>query len=198
MKNVVGTTKGVIVITLALVLAAVPSAKASVSSIGFDLIPPLIATASPGGDINAATSFTFTDLGSTNNTSGIFAGLPQQDFCTVTFDTGAGTSLIIRSPEFGIFASTTITTVANFSGFLNLLIDGTYTPGSFESTVTGTSDADLRLGLTQTPPMNGQISVSGTMSTTPAAVLPEPSTAVLFLSGLGIVLAGSRLRKVVS
>ena len=183
------------VLALGLVLAAAPVAKASVSSIGFDLIAPNIASAFPTGDINSASSFTFNDLGSTNNTSGIFAGLPLQDFGIVTF--GTGVDLIIRSPEFGLFVSNSVMTVANFAGFRNLLIDGTFTPGSFESTDKSPSDAELRLGMTQTPPMDGQISVSGTMSTTPAAVLPEPSTAWLFFTGIGVLLAGSRLKKMV-
>ena len=187
--------KPITALALGLVFAVAPAAKASVSSIGFDLISPNIASAFPTGDINSATSFTFNDMGSTNNTSGIFAGLPLQDFGVVTF--GTSMALIIRSPEFGLFVSNSLTTVANFAGFRNLLIDGLFTPGSFESTDKSPSAAELRLGMTQTPPMNGQISVSGTMSTTPAAVLPEPSTAWLFFSGIGVLLAGSRLKKMV-
>ena len=182
-------------IVFAIVLAAIP-AKATVSSIGFDLTDPNLATASPTGNINSATVFTLNDLGSTNNTSGFFVGLPPQDFGTVSFAPGIGKSLIIRSPAFGIFVSNAFTTIVNNSGFLNLLVAGNWTEGSFR-TPTIVSPAEVRIGLTQTPPTTGQISFSGTMSIMPTTVVPEPSTVWLFFSGIvGVILAGSRLRKV--
>ena len=183
-------------IVLGLLLLVVPAAHATVSSVGFDLTTPNMASANPTGDINTATIFTLTDLGSTNNTSGFFVGLPPQDFGSVSFAPGIGKSLIIRSPAFGIFVSSTFTTIVNNSGFLNLLVSGMWTEGTFR-TPTIVSPADLRIGLTQTPPTTGQISFSGTMSIMPTTVVPEPSTVWLFFSGIvGVILAGSRLRKV--
>ena len=189
MKNIIK------VIAFALVLA--PAAHASVSSVGFDLTTPNMAAADPTGNINSATSFTLQNMGSTNNTSGFFDGLPPQDFGVVSFSPGVGGSLIIRSPAFGIFVSSAFTTVVNTSGFLNLLVDGSWTEGSFR-TSTSSSPAEVRIGLTQTPPSDGQISFSGTMSTTPVSVVPEPSAAWLFCTGIiGIFMAGSRLKKMV-
>ena len=185
------------VLALGLVLAATPAAQATVSSVGFDLTTPNMAAADPTGNINSATLFTLQNMGSTNNTSGFFDGLPPQDFGVVAFSPGVGDSLIIRSPAFGIFVSSAFTTVVNTSGFLNLLINGTWTEGSFR-TSTSSSPAEVRIGLTQTPPMDGQISFSGTMSTTPVSVVPEPSAAWLFVTGIiGVLVAGTRLKKMV-
>lgn len=182
-------------IALVLVFLVAPTVRASVSSIGFDLIAPNTASASPTGDINSATSFTLMNMGSTANVSGVFTGLPIQDFGVVSFSPGTGTSLIIRSPQFGFFISKSFTTIANFEGFLNLLVDGTFRSGTLDTGIK-TAPAEVRLGLTQTPPVDGQISFSGTLSTAPVTVVPELPTALLFFSGIGIILAGTRMRKV--
>jgi hypothetical protein len=54
---------------------------------------------------------------------------------------------------------------------------GTIAPGS------PALKSEVRIALTQTPPLDGEISASGTMSITPSAV-PEPPAFFLFGSGL--------------
>lgn len=172
--------------------AASAHANATFGSIGF--ATPLLseANASPTGDINTSNAFTLENLSTTDNASGVFAGLPIRSFGTVTFDTLMGSSLHITDGEFGSFTSSSISTVSNTPGFLNLLLKGTWVPGSFMGGGT-TGPADFRISFTQSPVAVGEISFSGTMSTV-AAVLPEPGTWLLFLTGIGLVLVGSRLR----
>ena len=189
--------------TLCFVLAAftfLPAARASVSSIAFRTPNLTQADASPTGNINTATLFSLQDLATTNDTSGVFAGLPLQSFGNLDFKPGTGNSLTISDAAFGTFKSTNFMVTTNTPGFLNLLDQGEWTPGSFEKTVKncdGGCDAEMRISFTQTPPNLGVISFSGTLDITqPVTVVPEPPTALLLLSGFGMVLAGSRLRKV--
>ena len=183
------------------VLASSTAARASVSSIAFETPNLTQADAKPSGNINTATTFSLQDLTSTNNTAGVFAGLPIQDFGTVTFSPKSGMSLTIADGAVGTFKSTSFKVEENSAGFLNLLDQGVWTPGSFEKTVKncgGGCDSEMRINFTQTPPMEGQISFSGTLDITqPVTVVPEPPTALLFIfGGVGVVLAGSKLRKV--
>ena len=182
-----------------LALAFAPAVQASVSSVAFQTPNLTQADASPSGNINTATTFSLQGLESTS-TSGVFLGLPEQSFGTVVFKPSVGTSLTISDTAFGTFSSTDSKIVQNSPGFLNILDTGLWTPGTFESGVKNCSTgcaAALRINFTQTPPMEGQISFSGTMSITqPVSVVPEPSTAWLFLSGVSAVLLGRKLRKV--
>lgn len=191
-----------IVALLVLLLAGVCVAQAFGSvtpvtgSIGFSTPNLSEANASPTGDINTATMFTLVDFSSTNNTSGIFAHLPIQDFGTVSFTPANGTSLTIMNALFGMFTSDTFTTVTNTNGFLNLIAQGEWASGSFNAGICKSGcDAEMRISLTQTPPMHGQISDSETLSTSFTQV-PEIPTALMFLSGIGLLLGGARLRKV--
>ena len=183
-----------------LALAFAPAVEASVSSIAFETPNLTQADASPTGNINTATTFSLQDLGSTNNTSGVFAGLPIEDFGTVVFSPGKGASLVIKDAAFGTFKSVSFTVEQNSAGFLNLLDTGVWIPGTFASGVTSCATgcaSVMRINFNQTPPMQGQIAFSGTMSITqPVSVVPEPPTALLLLSGAGLMLAGSKLRKV--
>lgn len=171
------------------------SANASVTrgSIGF--ATPLLAeaNASPTGDINTSTVFTLESLATTDNASGVFAGLPVQSFGVVVFDTTVPTSLHITDGEFGKFVSSSISVVTNTPGFLNLFLKGTWTPGTFMGSSGGPSPADFRISFTQSPTALGEISFSGTMSTA-LAVVPEPPSAVLFLTGAGLIVVGAKLR----
>ena len=181
-------------IVLFVALAAfAPAARASVSSIAFETPNLTQADAKPSGNINTATTFSLQDLTSTNNTAGVFLGLPIQDFGTVVFKRGNPTSLTISDAVFGTFRSVSSKITQNSPGFLNILDEGEFTPGTFENGVKNCGsgcDAELRISFTQTPPMEGQISFSGTMDITqPITVVPEPSSATLFVSGLAILLA---------
>ena len=181
-------------IVLFLALAALaPAAKASVSSIAFRTPNLTQADASPTGNINTATMFSLQDLATTNDTSGVFAGLPLQSFGNLDFKPGVGNSLTISDVVFGTFKSVSFKVDTNTPGFLNLIDQGEWTPGSFEKGVKscdGGCDAEMRISFTQTPPNLGVISFSGTMDITqPITVVPEPSAAVLFVSGLAILLA---------
>ena len=180
------------------VLAFAPAASASVSSVAFQTPNLTQADASPTGNINTATTFSLQDLESTS-TSGVFAGLPVQDFGTVTFSPGLATSLTISDAAFGTFKSNSIKITQNSAGFLNLLDEGEWIPGSFEKGVKNCAsgcDSEVRINFTQTPPMKGVISFSGTLDITqPIQVVPEPPTALLFLSGFGIaIVVGSKLK----
>lgn len=178
-----------------LAFALVPPASATMAgSLGWSTPILTEADASPTGDINTSDLFTLEQLVSTNNTSGIFAGLPIQDFGTIIMDTTVGTGLNVGSAVFGTFNSSKITTVSNVPGFLNLLIDGDWHPGTFNNKLHGSFPAEVRISFTQSPVTTGEISFGGTMATT-IAIVPEPGTSLLFLTGIGLVLAGSRLRR---
>ena len=180
-------------------LASAVACQASVSgSIGFTT--PLLseANASPTGNINTSTMFTLEQLVSTTNEQGLFAGLPPQAFGTVTFLTTSGTSLNISDAQFGTFSSSTISTLISTSGFLNLEAMGTWKGGTFNLGVcTGGCPADMRISFTQTPSGTGEISFSSTMSTLGASTVAEPSTLILFGTGLlALVATVTKLRKV--
>lgn len=180
---------------LAVFFLVVPAAHANsiTGSVGF--ATPLLSTAdaSPTGDINTSHLFVLENLITTGNENGIFTGMPIQSFGTVAFNTHVNTSLVISDTAFGSFKSTNIMTVTSFSGFLNLLLAGLWTPGTFNTGVTGPIPADFRISFTQSPASTGEISFSGTMGV--QSVVPEPSTVWLFLSGMGLLVGGTRLRR---
>jgi hypothetical protein len=168
---------------LALVLAGV-NARASVSgSQGFDSATLTQADISPTGNINTATVFQLDDWRTNGNSTGLFAGIATQDFGMVTMSLGKGTGLMFGNSTFGTFDSTTISASSTGPGFLDVLARGTFDPGSLFPSSPALS-SEVRIALTQTPPLNGSISASGTMSITPSAVVPEDSTFFLFGSGL--------------
>ena len=176
-----------------LLVCAWPVGASVSGSVGF--ASPILssADASPTGDINTSNLFNIKNLVTTGNDSGIFNGMPIQSFGSVSFDTHVGTSLHIFDTAFGSFQSQSIMTVTSFAGFLNLLLTGTWTAGTFNPGISGPIPANFRISFTQSPASTGEISFSGTMGV--ASVVPEPSTWLLFLSGIGLVLVGSRLRQ---
>lgn len=183
----------VVVLFIATVAA---HASVTTGSIGFATPFLTTADASPTGDINTSNIFTLQNLVSTGNEAGIFTGLPLQSFGTVSFDTTITTSLHISSTEFGTFVSQNMTPISEIPGFFNLLVTGTWTPGTFNSHLTGGPfPANFRISFTQSPASTGEISFSGTMGTSIPTV-PEPGTWLLFLTGVGMILAGAKLRNV--
>lgn len=159
-----------------------------------DLGVPL-ANGSPTGNILTATTFTIGDLVSTLAQSGVFAGLPVQNFGSVTFSPGSMTSLNFNDGPFGRFTSTLIdpTVVPTHAGTtISLFIVGDWTPGTFEKSGAGPFPSDLTISFTQTPGGNGTISDSATFSTPQTvAGVPEPGSlglALVAFGGLGIAL----------
>jgi hypothetical protein len=170
--------------TAVLALAVAPRTYASVSgSQGFDSATLTQADALPTGNINTATVFQLDDWKTNGNSTGLFTGLSAQDFGMVTLTLGKGTGLMFGNSSFGVFDSTTITASSTGPGFLDVLAVGTFSPGSiFPGAPAATSET--RIALTQTPPGDGSISASGTMSITPTTVVPEDATFFLFGTGL--------------
>jgi hypothetical protein len=175
--------------------------KATVTgSQGFESATLTQADAQPTGNINSATVFQLDDWKTNGNSTGLFTGLSAQDFGMVTLTLGKGTGLVFGNSTFGTFDSTAITASSTGPGFLDVLAVGTFSPGSiFPGAHAATSET--RIALTQTPPVDGSISASGTMSITPTAVVPENSTFFLFATGLlGMVglLGIPKVRRIVS
>ena len=135
------------------------------------------------GNINTAFTFTIGDLATTSAETGIFAGLPTQDFGGVSFNDVFGTSFGFSSPGFGQFDSTSVATFANEPGSHWFYIEGNYVPGSNVS-APGPDPASLIISFTQTPAGSGPISDSVTFSIPPTGIpLPEPSTLSLLAVG---------------
>jgi len=137
------------------------------------------------GDINTATAFTVGNLVTNTSNSGIFAGMPLQQFGSISFvlDVPIMPKIVFGNPFFGNFTSTSVTeTVSDPAlGFATLVAVGLYSPGSYAAgmgVIGGPVDAALRIGFTQTPAHTGAISASGTL-----ALVPEPSSIVMGFTG---------------
>jgi hypothetical protein len=181
------------VLALLIAFAAGTAKAGSTSSLAFvDMGTTSVNT----GDINTATTFTFGNLMTTSNASGIFAGppaLPDQHFGAPSFSlaVATNTSFSISSTAFGSFRSTSISETMNTPGFVVVDIVGNYTGGQFDPTI-GTSPASLILTFSQDPAHTGVISSSGIFSASPQTPgdppsVPEPSTVVM---GLTSIVAG--------
>jgi len=145
------------------------------------------------GDINTATSFTIGDLitkTAVGQSSGVFVGMPLQDFGTTTFSLGTPTSLSFSSTAFGSFSSTSITEAIATPGALAIYVLGNYTPGTFvDGSGGGTPpfQASFTIVFTQTPAHTGVINDSATFAVPPApppGFVPEPSTLVMGLTSV--------------
>jgi len=152
------------------------------------------------GDITTATVFTFGNVVSTNNWTGIFVGLPVQAFGSVTLDlTTHGFDL--SSPAFGTFTSDSVTPISVVAPIATFAETGTWTAGSFFAGVSSPfgpitpgemfPDAKYAIALTQVGGPDTAISFSGTLV---VSEIPEPSGVVLVLTGLvaGAVMFGLR------
>lgn len=185
---------------LAVALFSLGTMQAAViGTIGFSDIGQPLAEGSTSGDINTSTMFTIGELFSDIGGTGVFAGLPHQDFGAVAFDSGVGTSLSFSNAVFGTFTSTSIIEPVNTPGIIGFYILGNYTTGTYAGlggAGQGPSQASFTLTFNQTPPSDGSISDSATFSIPPATPpgTPEPASMVLMGSAL-IGLAMIRRRR---
>ena len=160
-----------------------------------------MASGSPTGDILTATMFTFEDLITTRNHSGIFAGLGSQDFGSVSFNSSSPTSLIFSSTQFGTFVSTSITkgtgVILDGGATQPYSVMGKWTPGTFFPGLHGPFLADFTISFTQTPSHNGNISASATFTTSLESAVPEASSIEMVLTGFpaGVVMCGLGRRR---
>jgi hypothetical protein len=149
------------------------------------------------GNINTATIFSIGDLTVVRGT-GLFAAVPPlTSFGPATINPTIPNSISFGNSLFGTFTSTFITQLPTSPGFATFDVLGVWTPGTVGGlTGEGPFLASMRIAFTQTPPSTGIISDTATFSTPPTSnVIPEPSTIVMFLTGLPGALAMYRGRR---
>jgi len=187
---------------LAAVLIACGSSTAWADPIGtFAVIDGGTPTISPGNSILTSTSFSIGDLVhmSGNSATGLFMGMPVQDFGAITFSNAGGSNTSFSMGPlgyFGSFASTSISETTSTSGdqaTASFFILGNWTAGTAFSP-SGPFAGSVTLSFTQTSSqpggVGGAISDSGTFSVPPAqnTATPEPASFVLLgLSCMGLV-----------
>ncbi len=160
----------------------------------FDTNTPT-ADGSPNGDINTAVTFVLGSLFSGGANSGVFAGMPTQSFGSVPFDVNIPTSLTFGNSVFGTFTSTSIVNEGGPPGFVNIVVVGDWTPGSFGGLMgQGPFESQLKIAFTQNPANIGTISASATFAT-PVPIIPEPSTVLMTLTGLGLAVVSPLRRR---
>ncbi len=158
------------------------------------------------GNINTGAQFTIGNLFSTVGL-GAFAGLPNQIFGPVTFNTGVPGSLLFGNDVFGLFQSTAITEYNTIPGQVQFYVLGHYAPGSYVGLPTAVVSpaapspdlASLTISFNQTPAGTGSISDASTFATPPAPApgVPEPSSMIMALTALaasGLVVVHRRWR----
>jgi hypothetical protein len=184
-------------LTLLLGLTAGSAQAAVVGTQAFADIGSPTADGSTTGNINTATMFELGDMISTGSNTGLFMGMPTQDFGSVSFDTGSATSLMFGNSVFGTFDSTSIVEKVNTPGSVAIYVLGEFTPGTQGGMSGGPFPSSFTISFTQTPPGGGHaISDSESFSVPPApppGTVPEASTWAMMLIGFaGLGFAGYR------
>ena len=146
------------------------------------------------GNLSAATTFMMGDLVSTTANTGIFTGMPNQIFGSVSFDTTMPGSLMFGNGVFGHFTSTSFTETFMPRAVIIFAL-GEWTPGTQGGVTGGPFMSDVTITFNQTPPFSGSISDSATFATPPPSSVPEPATLGLMALGLAVGLAGRRRRR---
>ena len=144
------------------------------------------------GNLSAATTFMMGDLVSTTANTGIFTGMPNQIFGSVSFDTTMPGSLMFGNGVFGHFTSTSFTETFMPRAVIIFAL-GEWTPGTQGGVTGGPFMSDVTIAFTQTA--GGAISDSATFATPPPSSVPEPATLGLMALGLAVGLAGRRRRR---
>jgi hypothetical protein len=176
----------------------IPTGQLFLSSASVEVLAP---GGLPNGNLNTGTLFTMLQFGGPNGT-GVFAP-PNLPAGFVLFNGGTTSfnklfGIVLFASDFGEFRSTSVTETANIPGLLDLFFLGQWTPGFLEGVTGGPFPASLRLTLTQSPAFTGNVTAVGTFSVPPASqppVIPEPSTIVMFLTGLPGAVAMYRRRR---
>lgn len=143
------------------------------------------ASAGPTNDINDATSFTIGALVSTEDSFGVFAGLPMQLFNPITFSVSSPTSFQFGTAEFGAFSSMSIRELSNdpFVGSRSFSITGMFFQGLYGTRlVPDPSPADLTISFNQTAGTGTAISFNATLS---VQAVPEPTSLGLAAAAAG-------------
>jgi hypothetical protein len=148
-------------------------------------------------DINDATVFTISEMVSTDDSHGFFAGLPEQVFAPITFLISNPLSLQFGNTEFGSFASTTIRQLSNdpLVGSRSFFVEGTYTKGTFGGPlVPNPALANFTISFNQNSGAGASITNNATLDF-PIQPVPEPATLALALAGLTTVALLRRHRR---
>jgi hypothetical protein len=169
----------------------------------------VLSTNEIGGNLGTSTSAL---LNNTNETfsvlaigNGSFNIIPVGSNVTLggtTLNFGTASSFSFTSAAVGNFTAQTILAYDETPTSIDLFVTGLFTPGTdFPIGSTASSGASENLGFTQTGGETGQISLSGTFASPPAAApvpapVPEPITIAVFGAGLaGLALMRRRKAK---
>jgi hypothetical protein len=160
-----------------------------------------------GGNLGTSTSATLSDPTETFSVfttgNGSFNVIPMSTAVTLgssTLDFSNASSFSFTSAAVGNFTAQTILAYDQTPTSIDLFVTGLFTPGAdFAVGSTAPLGASENLGFTQTGGAGGEVSLSGTFASPPAATpvpVPEPITIAIFGFGLaGLALMRRRKEK---